>query len=265
MSCCAPAADLRAMIDRSRTANDELLLASHDIGGGLRQTDLSVPAIHCGGCIQTIEKALDALPGVEQARVNLSARRVTIRWRADGTPPPLIETLRAVGYEAHLYDVAADSKDGTVAELVRALAVAGFAASNIMLLSVSVWSGAEPATRDLFHWISALIALPAACLFGPHLLPFGLAKPAPRPDQHGRSDLHRRLARVRAQPVRNDSPRPARLFRRLDHAAVLPTDRSHARSHDAGTGPRRRARSCPPRGARRARPADGRQARSISR
>ena len=154
------------MIDRNRTANDELLLASHDIGGGMRQNDLSVPTIHCGGCIQTIEKALDSLPGVEQARVNLSARRVTIRWRADGTPPPLIETLRAVGYEAHLYDVAADSKDDAVAELVRALAVAGFAASNIMMLSVSVWSGAEPATRDLFHWISALIALPALAYSG---------------------------------------------------------------------------------------------------
>jgi Cu2+-exporting ATPase len=155
------------MIDRSRTANDELLLASRDIGGGIRQSDLSIPAIHCGGCIQTIENALDALPGVEHARVNLSSRRVTVRWRAEGTlPPPLIETLKAVGYEAHLYDIAADAKDGTMAELVRALAVAGFAASNIMLLSVSVWSGAESATRDLLHWISALIALPAVAYSG---------------------------------------------------------------------------------------------------
>ena len=75
MSCCSPAAEFAdATIDRSRTANDELLLASRDIGDGLRQTDLSVPAIHCGGCIQTIEKALGALPGVEQARVNLSSQ-----------------------------------------------------------------------------------------------------------------------------------------------------------------------------------------------
>jgi Cu2+-exporting ATPase len=35
-----------------------------------------------------------------------------------------------------------------------------------MLLSVSVWSGAEAATRDLFHWVSALIALPAIAYAG---------------------------------------------------------------------------------------------------
>ena len=144
MSCCAPTvAFADATTDRRRGANDELLVASRDIGEGLRETGLSVPAIHCGGCIQRIEKVLGALPGVEQARVNLSTRRVTIRWRTDATPPPLIESLSGIGYEAHLHDLAVDATDGTLAELVRALAVAGFAASNIMMLSVSIWSGAE--------------------------------------------------------------------------------------------------------------------------
>ena len=35
-----------------------------------------------------------------------------------------------------------------------------------MLFSVSIWSGANEATRDLFHWISALIALPAIVYAG---------------------------------------------------------------------------------------------------
>ena len=51
-------------------------------------------------------------------------------------------------------------------ELLWAVAIAGFAAGNIMLLSVSVWSGAIGATRDLFHWVSALIALPALAFAG---------------------------------------------------------------------------------------------------
>ena len=54
--------------------------------------------------------------------------------------------------------------------LLRALAVAGFAASNVMLLSVAVWSGnvsdITPEQRDFFHWLSALIALPAAAYAG---------------------------------------------------------------------------------------------------
>ena len=216
--------------------NDELLLASRDIGGGLRQTDLSVPTIHCGGCIQTIEQTLGALPGVEQARVNLSARRVddplARRWHA----APFIETLRRIGYEAHLYDSATDPKDG-VAELVRALAVAGFAASNIMLLSVSVWSGADPDNPRPFSLDFGADRDSSCCLFRPHLLPLGLAEPSSRPYEYGRSDLRWRLACRRPEPLRDGPPRTARLFRRLDHAAVLPADRTHARSHDAGEGP----------------------------
>jgi Cu2+-exporting ATPase len=139
----------------------EILLASRVVADGLRQTDLSVPGIHCGGCIQRIEKALGSLPGVEHARVNLSTRRVSITWRSATAPPRLREALAALGYDGHLHDWSQDGKDRTLAQLIRALAVAGFAATNIMALSVSVWSGAGANTRDLFHWISAAIALPA--------------------------------------------------------------------------------------------------------
>ncbi|AEI02105.1 nitrogen fixation protein FixI [Afipia carboxidovorans OM5] len=165
MTCCTSAAGIALTVASDINKDGEILLASRIVGEGLRQTDLSVPSIHCGACILAVETALGALPGVEAARVNLSTKRATIRWR-DGAPPPFIETLRQAGYEAHVYDAGADVTDKTFGELIRALAVAGFAASNIMLLSVSVWSGADDATRDLFHTISAVIALPTLAYSG---------------------------------------------------------------------------------------------------
>ncbi|RTL76118.1 MAG: cadmium-translocating P-type ATPase [Bradyrhizobiaceae bacterium] len=165
MTCCTSAGGIALTVANDINKDGEVLLASRLVGDGIRQTDLSVPSIHCGACIRNIETALAALPGVETARVNLSTKRATIRWH-DGAPPPFIETLRRAGYEAHVYDAGTEVKDTAFSELIRALAVAGFAASNIMLLSVSVWSGADPATRDLFHAISAAIALPTLAYSG---------------------------------------------------------------------------------------------------
>ncbi|WMT76870.1 heavy metal translocating P-type ATPase [Bradyrhizobium sp. Ash2021] len=166
MSCCAPGAELALAMPDPHTVNEEVLLASRTVGEGVRQTDLSVPGIHCGGCIHKVEAALGPLPGVENARVNLSTKRVAIRWQAHKPPAPFIETLNKIGYDAHLHDAGAEEADETPKELIRALAVAGFAASNIMLLSVSVWSGAEVSTRNMFHWMSALIAFPALIYSG---------------------------------------------------------------------------------------------------
>ncbi len=165
MTCCTSAGGIALTVANDINKDGEVLLASRLVGDGIRQTDLSVPSIHCGACIRNIETALAALPGVETARVNLSTKRATIRWH-DGAPPPFIDTLRRAGYEAHVYDAGAEVKDTAFSELIRALAVAGFAASNIMLLSVSVWSGADSTTRDLFHAISAAIALPTLAYSG---------------------------------------------------------------------------------------------------
>ncbi|AZN72908.1 cadmium-translocating P-type ATPase [Georhizobium profundi] len=163
MSCCAPGAE--TLPSQSLPSDEELLLVSRPLGNGLRQVDLSVPGVHCAACIRTIEKALASLPGVENARVNLSTKRVSVRFY-EGTVPPVTSTLAAVGYPAHLAEDTADDGDPELSRLLRAVGISGFAAGNIMLLSVSVWSGAEGATRDLFHFVSALIALPALIYAG---------------------------------------------------------------------------------------------------
>ncbi|MFV0336545.1 MAG: heavy metal translocating P-type ATPase [Tropicimonas sp.] len=130
---------------------------------------LSLPGIHCALCITTVEKALAPLPGVRSARVNLTLKRAVVEADPGLAAAPLIEAVNAVGYEAHELDASALSATATDRqgrELLMRLAVAGFAAMNVMLLSVAVWSGAADATRDLFHWISAAIAFPAVAFAG---------------------------------------------------------------------------------------------------
>lgn len=160
MSCCVPGVESALIIGpRREIAPQEMILASRNLGDSTLQTDLSIPQAHCAGCIGTIEGALGRLEGVLSARVNLTARRVAVKWRQDGPVPPMIETLRRAGYAATLAEPESGRGDPEMTRLLRATAVAGFAAMNIMLLSVSVWSGADPGTRHAFHLISGALAL----------------------------------------------------------------------------------------------------------
>lgn len=124
---------------------------------------LSLPSIHCTGCIGAVERSLLATSGVKSARVNLSRKRVTID-APDVQADDLITALSTAGYEAHVLDapmMAAVETDAEGRMLLLRLAVAGFAMMNVMLFSVAVWSGAAHATQQMFHWLSALIAVPA--------------------------------------------------------------------------------------------------------
>lgn len=130
---------------------------------------LSVPGVHCGACISKVEQALEAVDGVHSARVNLTLKRAMIDAEDYVNETVLIRQLETVGYEAfelNASELAATQSDAQGRALLMRLAVAGFAAMNVMLLSVAVWSGATDATRDMFHWISAAITLPAIAFCG---------------------------------------------------------------------------------------------------
>lgn len=151
----------------------------------IREVSLHVDGMHCAACIAKVEGALAALPGVDRARANLTQGRVRIRWRdpeagpsasdsakGQGSGERFVAALRAAGYDASI--LVPESLPARTAaeerEMVRCMAVAGFAAANVMLLSLSIWTGHAEGmaaeTRSLFHWFSALIALPALAWAG---------------------------------------------------------------------------------------------------
>lgn len=143
--------------------------------GGTKVLHLMVDGLQCAACVWLIEQVLARDPDVTSARLNMTTRRLALRWRRNKSAAAIVAPVLALGYRLAPYDPATLEAAGAreEKELLRALAVAGFAAGNVMLLSVAIWAGHAqgmgPATRDLLHWVSALIALPAVAWAG---LPF---------------------------------------------------------------------------------------------
>ncbi|NOX95029.1 MAG: cadmium-translocating P-type ATPase [Alphaproteobacteria bacterium] len=140
---------------------------------GLARLDLAVFGAKCAGCISKIEGGMKAIPTMQSARLNLSTGKLSLVWRDGGfAPKEIVERLDALGYRAAPFDPekveAENDADGR--RLLRALAVAGFATANVMLLSIAVWAATDgemgPGARGMMHLISGLIAIPAALYAG---------------------------------------------------------------------------------------------------
>jgi Cu2+-exporting ATPase len=151
---------------------DAAAFAAREADGSM-SLQLMVDGLHCAACVWLIEQALARQEEVVEARVNLTTRRLRLRWRGTAeNSARLVALVQSLGYRVLPYnaEVVATETDRAEQQLLRALAVAGFAAGNVMLLSVAIWSGLAGemggATRSLLHWVSALIALPAVVYAG---------------------------------------------------------------------------------------------------
>ncbi|MDD9911406.1 MAG: heavy metal translocating P-type ATPase [Ahrensia sp.] len=129
-----------------------------------------VPSMHCAGCIRTLEKGLAAHSDVVRVRANLSLKQIDVVWTGDAADADeMARRIADLGFDA----MPVEKQDDADAKMRRqgrhlmlCLAVAGFASANIMLLSVSVWSGAQAETAKLFALLSGVIAVPAIIFAG---------------------------------------------------------------------------------------------------
>ena len=144
---------------------------------GTHTLSLAVDGLQCGACVWLIESVLAREPNVVAGRVNMTSRRLRLSWKGPvDDAARLVGAIERLGYRLVPFDAQALSaaQDVTGRTLLRALAVAGFASGNVMLISIGLWAGEAvgwlagmgPATRDLLHWVSALIALPAIAYAG---------------------------------------------------------------------------------------------------
>jgi Cu+-exporting ATPase len=124
------------------------------------RTELSIEGMTCASCVLRTERALTAVPGVQEAHVNLATGRASVKHSAETSLPAKLEAAIArAGYAAHR--IAAD-EDPTLAgdaeqarharertELRRSLLVAA-----VLTLPLFVLEMGAHVLPPLHHWLA---------------------------------------------------------------------------------------------------------------
>ena len=138
--------------------------------GEERDIHLLVEGIHCAACVWLIEHSLNALPGVIQAQVNLSGKRLHVKWHnGQVSLSKIIERLGQIGYAGVPYDpeVAEGALQRQNRILLYRMAFAAFGMMNLLWISIALYAGANRGEfRDLFHWIGFALATPVLLYSG---------------------------------------------------------------------------------------------------
>src|SRR5690242_14569053 len=95
---------LAAADDPLSAASDASAFVRHD-SEGVDALELMVSGAKCAACIRKIEGGLLALPGMMEARLNLSTQRLRVSWRAGAlVASDVTDTLSRLGYVAKAFD-----------------------------------------------------------------------------------------------------------------------------------------------------------------
>ncbi|WP_028033828.1 heavy metal translocating P-type ATPase [Chelativorans sp. J32] len=122
----------RADIELAAPVERDALVAAVEAAGysvPAAVTELAIEGMTCASCVGRVERALQAVPGVSSAAVNLATERATVRGSAQAAD--LIKAVDEAGYSARPLDrsaaegdEAALRKDAEKAELQRDLTIA---------------------------------------------------------------------------------------------------------------------------------------------
>lgn len=88
---CASLQDIQAAVEA----------CGYGVAAPRQKTVLRISGMHCAGCVANVERALQAVPGVEEAVVNLTTGKAHVRYSEKGIKlSDLIRAVEAAGYQA---------------------------------------------------------------------------------------------------------------------------------------------------------------------
>ena len=120
--------------------------------------------IHCAACVWLIERALSAMDGIVWVRVNLTYKRIRIRWEEEKINlSSIMQTLADLGYAAMPYEqnVAEAAQQRKNKAMLYRIGFAGFTMMNLLWISIAMYTGASGGQyHEYFQWLGFALATP---------------------------------------------------------------------------------------------------------
>ena len=136
-------------------------------GGRTAESVLMVQGMYCAACADTVECALQDLPGVHSAQVHAATRRLTVRWDPQQTRmSSLAQVVGQTGYRLLPMQQALSISERLkeTRQALWRLFVAGFCAMQVMMYAWPAYVAAPGEIPDdinqLLRWASWLLTLP---------------------------------------------------------------------------------------------------------
>lgn len=136
---------------------------SYADSSGDRVMEFYLEGIHCLACLWLVEKLPEIVDGVLSSKLDLERSVVTITLGQGGSFATVASELDKLGYRPHPLKKSQDVADLKAREDRKALiriGVAGAAAGNIMIYSVSLYGGAAGDYARLFNALTVAFAVP---------------------------------------------------------------------------------------------------------
>ncbi len=157
-----------------------------------RQLRIGVGGMTCASCVARVERAIEALPGVIKATVDLSTESARVEYLPDTLSRERIaQAIGEAGYEAEVGEEAPDAgkerQERALALLKRDLMLAAVLTAPLVLISMTPMflplflPGAETLMNSLlpmpvWHWLELLLATPVLLWAGRRFLVQGWAE-----------------------------------------------------------------------------------------
>ncbi|OTN75094.1 copper-translocating P-type ATPase [Enterococcus sp. 8G7_MSG3316] len=95
---------LHIRYDEQQVQEEQLAQAIADAGyqmiGSQQEAVFLIKGMTCASCVQTVEKAVRRVPGIQSAAVNLATEKLTVEYDQTMNPQEILAAVKDAGYEA---------------------------------------------------------------------------------------------------------------------------------------------------------------------